>query len=209
MNHRVWKLGSMWDAMPKAGYSRHAIEDSEALCRFETTTGSWNGKRPLRLRSSRKTKLEDFPFCTSLVLSERAVDLLKDLLAADGEFIPVELYRGSVKVSQYALYNCSRSEGVDGWEPSKRGASVSAMRGRRLTEQVLVSSSVAERLMKSQLSGWLLRDVAGTPRVVGENAGPLDVLGERLMRRTLHWWGMRRYPAVGWTRFTVISPHHP
>lgn len=193
-----WKLSSVWDPLPKERYSRHEVEDSDALLNRVEKGRPWTRRRKLVLQSMRSQWLEDFPFIMVPLMSARAVEVLSDLLAKDGEFIPVDLRRSDRRLdAEYFLYNCLRQyDAVDRerTDPShwKRPGvlkveadlrlsydrvphHVDAFRCRQDPVRLLVSERIADRLQRSSLSGWMLVDPEDPP----------------------------------WRRHSIVSPHRP
>ncbi len=217
MTHRWWKLSSFWDPPPAARDSRHEVIETEAILdRFAFAIRPQRIRKPIVIQSSRKLRLEDFPFCTIPIWSERAAELLGDLVRADGDLIPMDLRWRRSQIARYFLFNCRRAYargGKPGARPKveyqKAPTKVNAFRDRDSRELVklMVSESVAQRLMSSDLSGWSLADVSGAPR--DPKHSELDAMGERLMNQTIRRWKIRHPSKLPWLSKTVISPFRP
>lgn len=185
MDRWFWKLSSLWDPPPTEGYSRHGVEDTDRLLdRFEAAR-PWKSRKVVALKSERKTKLEDFPFCFLPVMSSRAMEALRDLLAPDGEFVPADLFRSGKRLARYHIFNCLRRYDAFDRERSESDTAkgldfgtvdpllrlnygrvpdgVNAFRCKGYMDKLLVSELVAERLSGSILSGWMLRDPQDPP----------------------------------------------
>lgn len=217
MTQRWWKLSSFWDPPPAARDSRHAIvETDELLDRFDLTTRPQRVRKHIVVQSERKLRLEDFPFCSVPIWSERAAELLKDLVLADGDLVPVDLRWWRSHISRYFLFNCRRAYprgGRPGVRPKVEYQqvpnNVNAFRDRDWPEviKLMVSESVVQRLVSSDLSGWSLAAVSGAPR--DPKHSELDAMGERLMNQTIRRWKIRQPSKLPWLSKTVISPFRP
>jgi hypothetical protein len=198
MSRWYWALSSIWETGDPAGYDRHEVfADDAAVARAECGR-RWNRRGRLVLRSSRAERLEDLPFSLLPLMSGRAVGVLRDLLARDGEFVPVRLkHRGRLLSAEYYVFNClrrydaidRRRVGRSHWlrkgvlrsdapwrfSYSRVPIRVNAFRPRHVRERLLVSEIVADRLKASDLSGWMLCDPEDPP----------------------------------WRRRSVVSPHRP
>lgn len=174
MQQWFWGLTTAWELPPGYPYTRHEVTisaaEQEGVLRRSLEFKSVDG------RSSRRRRLEDFPFARVPVMSEAAVEQLEDLLLPHGAFIKVNLsYRGQRLAGRYYIYMCTTvvdCAAPDGegrpWSPlrldyTKVSAAINACRYPEGDYQ-LVSTAVAERLCASTLSGWMLVDAQDPPR---------------------------------------------
>lgn len=185
-----WKLTSEWDFPPTDRYIRHSLElDADSEDHLLDTIEQCKAigtRHSIQVVSSRDQRLEDFPLCRVPILSKRAVNVLKPLLQADGEFVPVALRRRGRRIpASYSLYNCIKSfsaidrkrmrpEHLDARGRLKLGAylrfhyanvpkAVHAFRPKDAPDGLLVSEDVGFQLQASSLSGWMLRDPQAPP----------------------------------------------
>ena len=194
-----WKLGSMWDPPPSVPVGRHEVADADAMLDRVELCRSWGAdEAKWILKSSRRTRLEDFPLTAIPLLSGRAKDELEDLLRGDGEFVRLPVTcRGALLDAEYYLFNCLRKyDAIDRARTPpeavpRRGLlplsvdlrlsyervpkSVNVFRCRQAPHKLLVSERVGERLIGSTLSGWMLSDPEDPP----------------------------------WRRASIVSPHRP
>jgi hypothetical protein len=184
MNRWYWKLTSVWDPPPLDLYTRHEVEHSIRIEERIQAAKPLHGTA-LRLRSLRKSHLEDFPFCFVPLMSSRAVEQLQPLIGPCGEFVPADITAKGVVIARYYLFNCLRQYDAFDLERSnddrERGfefgtvdpllrlsyskvpTDVHAFRCAGYMQRLLVSEEVGERLEKSSLSGWMLADPQDPP----------------------------------------------
>jgi len=189
MSRWFWAFTSLWDPPRDSNYRRHALAETDQLIDRIEAGRKWKPKQAPVIESTRLSRLEDFPFCMVPVLSERAASALNDLWSADGDFLKISLCkRGAPIRAKYYVYNCLRT--YSAFDPVRSKAdedatiravypsrlrptlrleysrvpkSVNAFRCQGWMERLLVSERVVERLLESDLSGWMLADPEDPP----------------------------------------------
>lgn len=188
-------LSTIWCPTATKVVGRHVANLDIELEKKLDVGRRFTGKLPLRLESNRAAWLEDFPFSTTMIMSERAAQALGKLISSNGEFLPAVLERRGKRLpARYVVFNClTKLDVLDrrhlrpddwsspGWlspyakvrfQNKKLAKSVHAF---RIVDYILaqcVSHDVRKVLTTSNLTGWMLVDPHRQQKVLISEARP-------------------------------------